>query len=549
MAHIGVDGEEYIAAIRDGAIDPFGFTADELEAQLDAFDAELRERLLTLSDEQVEELARTGAPIPPLHDPVDETPALARVRADEAFVGGIVALERQSARIDGARRALMAEHAQRVLELPGDAGPALKELATMAAVEVGLTQASVMSKMTEAHSVVTELGAAHEAAAAGLMTTAHLRVIEQQTRDLRLDAHVDAAERTRVVQELTDLAQRVSTSQLRAKAQRVVDDVLTEPVQRRHDTARAKRRVDLFTGSDGMGDLVVHGPVLELTACMDRLTQAARGKAKDDPRTYDQFRTDALLEVMLAGVIPDDAHGLSAIKAQVAITIPATSLLDDGARDDDSPSRAFPALLDGRTIVDPVTVRRITADTTTWLRLFTDPVTGIPITVDSYRPSAAQRHWLQLRDSGCRGPGCAKPAMRADLDHTQDFARGGTTSIGNLGHLCRADHGLKHDTRWTLEQRPGGAMRWTSPIGQVITSDVEPAGPVFADAPQSTAAPPGSTRAERRERWTARRTGIDDDARPTGMAPRAREGGPPQAADAELWGCAPTAAAGEHAPF
>lgn len=491
-----MDADEYIAAVRTGLLEPYGKTADELQEELDSFDAELDERLLAMTAEQVD----AGAQLPPLSR-APESALEERLRLDEEFVARIAQLELQQARIEGARRSLMAEHMQRLIMLPTDAGPAVKELATMAAVEVGLTQGSMIGRMTESWTVVTELAAAHAASAEGRITTAHLRVIEQQTRPLRLDSEVAPAEKTRVIAELVELAERVSTSQLRQRAKQTVNDVLTEPLQIRHDTARQRRRLELFDAGDGMGDLLLHAPILELTAIMDRGTQAARKKPKDDPRTFDQFRADAAQELLLAGIVPEDLHGISPIKAQVAITIPATELLHDKFEQDPAmQDLGFPAMLNGKTLIDRDTARRIAADTATWQRLFTDPVTGVPVTVDSRRATAAQQQWLFLRDTWCRGPGCAKSAMRTDLDHTKDWALGGSTSLDNLEHLCRADHGLKHDTRWTVEQLPGGVMRWRSPIGQVITDEVEPVGPVFTDMPRTPSKPPKLTRAQRRQR-------------------------------------------------
>jgi hypothetical protein len=494
MDGFGLDGEEYIAAIRAGAVDPFGQSADELQASLDDFDAELRRRILAMTDDEVE----SGAQLPPLPSaPLSELED--RLRLDTEFVARLRAIEAQSARMEGERRALLAAHMQRVIAMAGDAGPKVKELAMMAAVELGLTGGGMVQRMTEAWTIVTELPAAHEAAMAGRITTAHLRIIEAETRPMRLDTEVAPAERARVVDELVAVAASTSTSRLRSRAKRIVNDVLTQPLQVRHDAARARRRVELFPGGDGMGDLVVHGPILELTACMDRLTQAARRKPKDEPRTFDQFRADALLELALSGVVPEDLHGVSAIKAHVAITIPATELLhDEGEQDPSLLELPFPAALDGKVLVDRDTARRIAGDTATWERLFTDPVTGVAVTVDTRRASADQRRWLQARDGRCRGPGCDRAVLRADVDHTKDFAGGGMTTLGNLEHLCRSDHGLKHDTRWVVEQQPGGVLRWTSPIGQVIVDEPPPVGPRFTDMPRTRPKPPKRTTAERR---------------------------------------------------
>ncbi|MCH1883443.1 HNH endonuclease signature motif containing protein [Agrococcus sp. ARC_14] len=475
-----VDGEEYIAAVRAGALDPYGHSADALQEQLDEFDAEWAARIAAMTAEQV----AAGIQPPPLPKP-SETAAQTRLRLDEEFVGHVRAMEAQSSRIEGTRRALLAEHMQRAIDAAGDAGANLQELASMVAVELGFTTGGMVRRMTDAWTIVTELPAAHEAAADGRITTAHLRIIEQQTRALRIDAAVDAQQRVAVVDALVEVAERHSTSQLQSKAKKIVNDALTEPLQLRHDTARQRRKVELFDAGDGMGDLVVRGPVLELTAAYDRLTQAARKKPKDDPRTFDQFRTDALLELLLSGVVPEDLHGVSPIRAHVSIMIPATALLHDREEQDQAMrSLTFPAALDGRVLVDRDTARRIASDTATWERLFTDPVTGVAVTVDYRRPTAAQRRWLQARDGRCRGPGCDQPVLRSEVDHTKDYAGGGATSLDNLGHLCRSDHHrIKHGSRWQVEQLPAGVLRWTSPIGQVIENAPEPVGPIFTDTP------------------------------------------------------------------
>lgn len=525
MGFGSLDGEEYIEAVRAGAHDPHGFSADELQEQLDAFDEEWAERLRLLPEEQLDAVIAGRIPLPPLPKPV-ESAALERVRHDEAFVRQLRSIEARAGRLEAERRALLAEHVTRVMDLPGDTGVSVRELAAMAAVELRQSQRSIMTRMTDAHTVVTELRAAHDAAAAGRITIAHLRVIEQQTRPMRFDARLTEADRAAVVDALVELAEELPTTRLRAKAKQVINDRLTEPLQVRHDFARQQRSVSLFDAGDGMGQLNVYGPLVELSAAYDRLNQAARGKDKDDPRTFDQFRTDAVLELLLAGVSPEDLHGTAGITGQVWITIPATELLhggvapDDPATDstslggaspndgdgiDDTTTRLgtleperFPALLNGTMLVDTATARWFAAGLSMWQRLFTDPLTGMPIAVDSYRPTKAQRDWLAARDMHCRSPWCSLPAHRSDVDHTDDWALGGTTSIDNLEFLCRGDHVLRHNSRWQIDQLPGGVIRWTSPIGQVILDRPEPAGPIFTDMPRSKQKPPKPSAAQRR---------------------------------------------------
>lgn len=486
-----------------------------VDEELDAFLVELSAQVAAMSAQQVEAAAERGAPIPPLPR-APESAAQRRLRLDEELVAELVAIEAQSARLEGRRRALLAEHMQRMIDQPGDTGAMLREIASFVAVELGLTNPTVERHMTDAWTIVGDLPAAHEAAAAGRITTSHLRIIEAETRALRDDADVAPADRDRVVAELVDLAERTSTARLRAKAKQVVNDALTTPLQIRHDTARQRRRVEVTDAGDGMAHLYAFLPALEAFAVHDRLTQAARGKPKQDPRSFDQFRADAFQELLLSGVVPEDLHGTSGIRVKPMIAIPAGGLAFDGtAAEAEAAGHSFPAMLDGKVIVDLDTARRLAGEASTWLRLFTHPVTGVAVTVDSYTPNAAQRHFLLGRDHRCRAPGCAHPARRADLDHTLAWAEGGVTSLDNLGFVCRRDHVLKHSSRWSVEQLPHGVLRWTSPLGQVIDDLPEAVGPVFTDMPRTEPRPRTRTRAQRRadQRAALERLGRWDDPR------------------------------------
>ncbi|WP_026373538.1 HNH endonuclease signature motif containing protein [Agrococcus lahaulensis] len=468
------------------------------DAELDAFWLELSAQVDAMSEEQVQAAAERGAPIPPLPRPPEST-AERRLRLDAEFVERFAALEAETSRIEGERRALMAEHLQRMIDQPGDTGAMLRELASFAAVEVGLASTTVERRMSDAWSIVTTLPAAHEAAAEGRITTSHLRVIEAETRPLREDERLEAADRERVVAALVDEAERSSVSRLRSRAKQLVNDALTTPLQIRHETARQRRRVEVSDAGDGMVHFYAFMSAVKANAAMDRLTQAARARSKDDPRTIDQFRADALEELLLGGVVPEDLHGTSGIQVRPMIVMPADALCFDGtAAEAEAAGHRFPAMLDGKVIVDLDTARRLAGEAPTWLRLFTHPVTGVAVTVDSYTPTAAQRHALLGRDVRCRAPGCDRPARRADLDHTRPWSQGGETSLSNLAHICRRDHCLKHDSRWAVEQLPGGVLRWTSPLGQVIDDLPEPVGPVFTDLPRTRARPPKRTPAQRR---------------------------------------------------
>ncbi|WP_405217465.1 DUF222 domain-containing protein [Agrococcus sp. Ld7] len=477
-----IDAESYIAAIRAGAIDPFGGSADELTAALDESLRAESELMASLSDAEIDDFFRTGTtpclPAPP------EPPVLQRLRLDAEFAGRLKSLAQQAARIEGERRTLLAEHMQRALD-EQNAATAVRELASIAAVELRQSPRGVERAMTDAWRLVRELPLTHEAAKAGRIATGHLRVIEQETRALRADDGIDTEQRAAVEAQLVDIATTATPGALARRAKRIVDRMLPTPLQQRFDDAFAQRKVEVLNPRDGMSDLYARIPTVLAAGIMDRATQAARGKSKDDPRTFDQFRADAFSELLLGGVVPEDLHGTAMLTAHVSVLIPATELLHDK----DTPDQPFPASLDGTVLVDGDTARRLAAGERMWERLFTDPVTGVAVTVDTYRASADQRRWLQARDGGCRAPNCGCRGTIGDLDHTLDWAKGGTTSIDNLAVLCRRDHTLKHASRWSMRQLDHGVIEWTTPLGDVVTTVPEAVGPTFADLDPPPAEP------------------------------------------------------------
>ena len=131
-----------------------------------------------------------------------------------------------------------------------------------------------------------------------------------------------------------------------------------------------------------------------------------------------------------------------------------------------------PAELLGAALIDADTARELAGRAKIWNRLFVDPITRTPVEVDTYRPPAAMSRLLKARDQHCRFPGCRRAAIRCELDHTIDYARGGHTHIFNLAHLCQRHHSMKQFTRWEVRQVGGGVLEWTSPLGRVYREDV-----------------------------------------------------------------------------
>ncbi|GGD37970.1 hypothetical protein GCM10010915_18480 [Microbacterium faecale] len=194
-----------------------------------------------------------------------------------------------------------------------------------------------------------------------------------------------------------------------------------------------------------------------------------------DLRTTDQLRVDILTDLILTS--SPTAHELHAsgsgsalaeVSATVQVTVPVEQIID--------PSDGI-SWIDEGGLISPNTARGIAGRAAGWERLFYRPETGVIEHVDHYRPSSGQRRALIGRDVTCRFPGCTTPARRSDVDHTRDYARGGSTTLTNLAHLCESHHVMKHQSGWSVTQRAHGVMEWTSPTGR--TYEDEPVSRVF----------------------------------------------------------------------
>jgi hypothetical protein len=80
-----------------------------------------------------------------------------------------------------------------------------------------------------------------------------------------------------------------------------------------------------------------------------------------------------------------------------------------------------------------------------------------------YRPTTAQKSFVQARDQYCRAPGCRRPARQCDIDHITPWEDYGVTHEDNMCVLCRHHHRAKHGG-FTLYRTDFGLV-WISPRG------------------------------------------------------------------------------------
>ncbi|TPW77014.1 DUF222 domain-containing protein [Schumannella sp. 10F1B-5-1] len=395
---------------------------------------------------------------------------------------------------------------------------ALRSIAAELAALLGVADRTVQARIGEAREIVEGYPSALEAWEAGRITRGHLRVIVDAGRVLPVDRRPafesEAIERCRL-----DTPGRV-----RSALEILAEQIAQRPFTERHADAAAGRGVRLIPGRDGMCEIVATVPTVIGDGILDRLTQQAQvivdarahddatepraAAPADDPdrRSLDQVRADVFSDLLLAGspALDPTAHGdgpgaLGAIRAQVQVVVSALTLTGHDHQ---------PADLIGRSPIDADTARTLAADAPSLTRLLTDPVRGTVIAVDRYRPTGDQRRHLRARDQHCRWPGCHRPAIRCEIDHTIDAAKGGPTALGNLAHLCQRHHSTKQFTPWRVRQRPGGILEWTSPTGRMYREDA-PTPPVgFHLSPESPPAPGRDARPN-----AASRGGIGADTR------------------------------------
>ena len=227
-----------------------------------------------------------------------------------------------------------------------------------------------------------------------------------------------------------------------------------------------KRRVDVIALGDGTAK--VDGIIAaEAAATFDkRLTELATAVCREDPRTVKQRRADALkalaegrrlvCECGTDGCPHRSADAVAPTRMVINVIAGAETVLGGGTD---------PGYLEGYGVIDAELgpraswgVRALAEQAT--LRLLHEPSVSAAEAI-RYQPSAAVERWVRMRDMTCRFPGCERPAVICDVDHTIPFnhadpCNGGLTVPRNLKCLCRQHH-LIAEVQLRLRQAWQGA--------------------------------------------------------------------------------------------
>jgi hypothetical protein len=388
---------------------------------------------------------------------------------------------------------------------------------------------TIERQLDEARFLCSYAPATFDALAKGEISLRHATVLLDQLRTIP-DEQQAAFE-----EHVLPVAKTLPVGRFRDKARRLRERLHPDSVVVRTRNALADRRTYWEAAHDGMGWLHWYGTAEQTKAACDRISGLAASlrklgdptpdaAVKDGPlaagtaansgtapetgagaafgiqpastgdgpssRTLDQLRADVTAGLLLDGVTPT---GLGAgIRGTVMVTVPVMTLL---GLDEE------PATLEGYGPISPEAARQIAGHASSFTRILTHPESGVVLSVGNqqYKVTTGMRKALRMRDETCRFPGCSRPAVTSDIDHTQDWQYDGGTDLDNLAHLCEGHHRLKHLSQWTVLQEPGGVLVWTSPGKRTYRTD--PANPIGPPRPTAPVNPPRNRKQPAAERY------------------------------------------------
>lgn len=288
-----------------------------------------------------------------------------------------------------------------------------------------------------------------------------------QTLVFRTDLITDAGVLARVDAQLAALVSRrpsLTRGGLAAAVDQVVARVDRDAVRRAAEAVR-DRYVDVVPDDKGMAWLSGSTFAPDGQALDRRLEELAGTVCEADPRTRAQRRADAL-GALAAGAdrlgcrcgTPRCAAGGRAPGA-VVIHVVAERASVEG-------TGTTPGVLPGAEGLIPAELVAELAKSARLVPLRWPGEAPEP----GYSPSARLADFVRCRDLTCRAPGCDRPAVQCDVDHTVPYAEGGATHPSNLKSLCRLHHLMKTFWGWRDQQLPDGTVIWRLPDGHTYVT-------------------------------------------------------------------------------
>jgi hypothetical protein len=404
-----------------------------------------------------------------------------------ARVDYLAALERQTSWLQAAmQRAIVAVAGIEATSAEGPFGGVDESEREDVSSALRLSAGTAQMRIDVARTLVNHLPQTCSALATGEISPAHATVIAKETASAIRDGLSEFAVFS-IEERAISYAEFHTPSQVAQQVRTAIAKFAPETFEEVVEKARDSRRVSCYNDIDGMSTVVAILPAedaqtvmkaietfivksdrLDLQKAGDEITKkdsrsangAADRMAEKDSRSADMKRADALTAIAgfaLASKVDEVALHRRPITINVTIDLPTLLGLSEN-----------PGQLAGYGAI-PASVARALASDGKWRRFITDPQTGVLLDYgrQMYEPPQGLIDFLIARDRTCRFPGCRRSAALSDLDHAQSWDDGGTTSLDNLGALCRRHHLLKTHGGWSIESRADGSCTWTSPLGKI----------------------------------------------------------------------------------
>jgi hypothetical protein len=292
---------------------------------------------------------------------------------------------------------------------------------------------------------LSERPALNDALILGSVNAAQASVIDEAVRGLPDELDAAASDKAETI--LIGWAGELEPRQLRKHALRVLDHVApdlahattAENLRKQQEHAYDTRSLKIYPipyGRTRINGVLDAASAAVVVAALEPLCRPTA----DGPRSYDQRRADALVEVCKLAVRTGELPLDGGEPPQVVVTVPYDVL-----------SRSLGAgVVESGEPIAPEQVRRMACDA----RIVPAVLGGQGQVLDLGRSrrlvSGPLHRALVLRDQGCAFPGCDRPPRWCEAHHIVPWAHGGPTSLDNLVLLCGFHHRLLHRTAWRV---------------------------------------------------------------------------------------------------
>ncbi|MCW4464933.1 HNH endonuclease [Glutamicibacter sp. MNS18] len=272
---------------------------------------------------------------------------------------------------------------------------------------------------------------------------------------------LEPAQVAELEEQLLPVARRGTDEQVMDKSRRVRQKLLPESAQQARDRAEQDRRITCRPQPNGMASIAWYLPAEDAQTVMNSVDAHAKAQFADDERSMAQLRSDIMRDVLIDGWPAKPGPGY---QVKLMVTVPAVELLVDHGKG--------LADLQGHGPIPMGVALKLAARAPSFARVLTDPWDGAPMDVGRkrYRPPRALRDFVALRDGCCTFPGCRRSSQHSEVDHIEDWAKGGKTSRTNTRQLCKRHQLYRHLLGWTSVHCPDGSILWRSPHGMLTES-------------------------------------------------------------------------------